>query len=89
MVSPFRVRSAQAQVCGLWHGEARCTQGRHQRGCIIALAARRARFACPSTAASEVQATLGRGNIATTSGYLHARPKTSSGLHLDQGVFLR
>jgi hypothetical protein len=37
----------------------------------------------------EVQATLGHGNIATTSGYLHARPNTSSGLHLDQGVFLR
>jgi hypothetical protein len=28
----------------------------------------------------EVQATLGHGNIATTSGYLHARPDTSSGL---------
>jgi integrase/recombinase XerD len=37
----------------------------------------------------EVQATLGHGNIATTSGYLHARPETSSGLHLDPGVFLR
>jgi integrase/recombinase XerD len=37
----------------------------------------------------EVQATLGHGNIATTSGYLHARPNTSSGLHLDQRVFLR
>jgi hypothetical protein len=29
------------------------------------------------------------GNIATTSGYLHAKPKSSSGLHLDEGVFLR
>ena len=37
----------------------------------------------------EVQNTLGHGNIATTSGYLHARPDTSSGLHLDPGVFLR
>ena len=37
----------------------------------------------------EVQVTLGHGNIATTSGYLHARPDTSSGLHLDPGVFLR
>jgi hypothetical protein len=38
----------------------------------------------------EVQSTLlGHGNIATTSGYLHARPNTSSGLHLDLGVFLR
>lgn len=37
----------------------------------------------------EVQATLGHSNIATTSGYLHARPDTSSGLHLDPGVFLR
>ena len=37
----------------------------------------------------EVQATLGHDNIATTSGYLHARPDTSSGLHLDPGVFLR
>jgi integrase/recombinase XerD len=27
----------------------------------------------------EVQATLGHGNIATTSGYLHARPDSSSG----------
>jgi len=32
---------------------------------------------------------LRHGNIATTPGYLHARPNTSSGLHLDQGVFLR
>jgi integrase/recombinase XerD len=37
----------------------------------------------------EVQSTLGHGNNATTSGYLHARPNTSSGLHLDPGVFLR
>jgi integrase/recombinase XerD len=37
----------------------------------------------------EVQETLGHGNIATTSGYLHARPKSSSGLQLDEGVFLR
>jgi integrase len=37
----------------------------------------------------EVQSTLAHGNIATTSGYLHARPDTSSGLHLDPGVFLR
>ena len=37
----------------------------------------------------EVQATLGHGNIATTSGYLHARPESSSGLKLDPGVFLR
>jgi integrase/recombinase XerD len=36
-----------------------------------------------------VQATLGHGNIAVTSGYLHARPSDSSGLHLDAGVFLR
>ena len=36
-----------------------------------------------------VQATLGHGNIAVTSGYLHARPGESSGLHLDPGVFLR
>jgi integrase/recombinase XerD len=35
----------------------------------------------------EVQTTLGHGNIATTSGYLHARPETSSGLHLDPGVW--
>jgi integrase/recombinase XerD len=38
---------------------------------------------------AEVQTTLGHDNIATTSGYLHARPDTSSGLHLDPGVFLR
>ena len=37
----------------------------------------------------EVQNTLGHGNIATTSGYLHARPDSSSGLKLDPGVFLR
>jgi integrase/recombinase XerD len=37
----------------------------------------------------KVQATLGHGNIATTSGYLHARPGDSSGLDLDEGVFLR
>jgi integrase/recombinase XerD len=36
----------------------------------------------------EVQATLGHGNIAATSGYLHARPESSSGLKLDPGVFL-
>ena len=36
-----------------------------------------------------VQATLGHANIAVTSGYLHARPDTSSALHLDEGVFLR
>jgi integrase/recombinase XerD len=36
-----------------------------------------------------VQATLGHGNIAVTSGYLHARPGESSGLSLDPGVFLR
>ena len=32
---------------------------------------------------------LGHGNIASTSGYLHARPDSSSGLKLDAGVFLR
>jgi integrase/recombinase XerD len=31
-----------------------------------------------------VQSTLGHGNIAVTSGYLHARPGDSSGLHLDK-----
>jgi integrase/recombinase XerD len=36
-----------------------------------------------------VQATLGHGNISVTSAYLHARPDSSSGLHLDPGVFLR
>jgi integrase/recombinase XerD len=37
----------------------------------------------------EVQSTLGHSNIATTSGYLHARRESSSGLKLDPGVFLR
>jgi site-specific recombinase XerD len=37
----------------------------------------------------EVQSTLGHSNVATTSGYLHARPESSSGLKLDPGVFLR
>jgi integrase/recombinase XerD len=37
----------------------------------------------------EVAETLGHANISTTSGYLHARPNNSSGLHLDAGVFLR
>jgi len=36
-----------------------------------------------------VQSTLGHGNIAVTSGYLHARPGDSSGLSLDPGVFLQ
>src|SRR5215475_6546047 len=36
----------------------------------------------------EVQATLGNANVTTTSGYLHARPGSSSGLKLDPGVFL-
>jgi site-specific recombinase XerD len=36
---------------------------------------------------AEVQETLGHGNISTTSGYLHARPNSSSGLKLDPGVF--
>ena len=35
----------------------------------------------------EVEATLGHGNIATTSDYLHARPEGSSGLKLDPGCF--
>jgi integrase/recombinase XerD len=35
----------------------------------------------------EVQETLGHANITTTSGYLHARPGSSSGLKLDRGVF--
>jgi hypothetical protein len=35
----------------------------------------------------EVQETLGHDNIATTSGYLHARPDSSSGLRLDPGIF--
>jgi integrase/recombinase XerD len=34
----------------------------------------------------EVQSTLGHSNVATTSGYLHARPESSSGLRLDPGV---
>jgi len=56
-----------------------------------ALAAARARLAWIDRGASlpEVQNTLGHGNISTTSGYLHARPDTSSGLKLDPGVFLR
>jgi integrase/recombinase XerD len=37
----------------------------------------------------EVQATLGHGNMSTTSGYLHARPDSSSGLRLDPELFLR
>jgi site-specific recombinase XerD len=36
---------------------------------------------------AEVQSTLGHANVATTSGYLHARPNTSSGLVLDEGIF--
>jgi NAD(P)H-dependent flavin oxidoreductase YrpB (nitropropane dioxygenase family) len=36
-----------------------------------------------------VQATLGHSNVSTTGAYLHARPDTSSGLFLDEGVFLR
>jgi site-specific recombinase XerD len=36
---------------------------------------------------AEVQSTLGHANVATTSGYLHARPNTSSGLKLDEGIF--
>lgn len=36
---------------------------------------------------AEVQETLGHGNVATTSGYLHARPNSSSGLKLDPGIF--
>jgi integrase/recombinase XerD len=36
----------------------------------------------------EVQDTLGHSNIATTSGYLHARPDRSSGLKLDPGIFV-
>lgn len=36
---------------------------------------------------AEVQTTLGHANVATTSGYLHARPDTSSGMKLDQGIF--
>lgn len=36
---------------------------------------------------AEVQETLGHRNASTTSGYLHARPDSSSGLKLDPGVF--
>ncbi len=36
---------------------------------------------------AEVQTTLGHANVATTSGYLHARHDTSSGLRLDPGIF--
>ena len=36
---------------------------------------------------AEVQSTLGHANVATTSGYLHSRPNTSSGLKLDEGIF--
>jgi hypothetical protein len=35
-----------------------------------------------------VQTTLGHGNIGTTSGYLHARPDSSSGLKLDPRVVI-
>jgi integrase len=37
----------------------------------------------------EVQETLGDGNVATTCSYLQARPGGSSGLRLDDWVFLR
>jgi integrase/recombinase XerD len=37
----------------------------------------------------EVKETLGHANIATTSIYLHSSPEHSSGLKLDEGVFLR
>ena len=36
---------------------------------------------------AEVLTTLGHANVATTSGYLHARPDKSSGLKLDGGIF--
>ena len=36
---------------------------------------------------AEVQSTLGHANVATTRGYLHARPNRSSGLKLDEGIF--
>ncbi len=36
---------------------------------------------------AEVQTTLGHANVATTSGYLHARPNRSSGSKLDEGIF--
>ena len=58
-------------------GEARGSQGRHQPGDLAALAAPRARLARHRPRGSslpEVQATLGHGNISTTSGYLHAKP---------------
>lgn len=35
----------------------------------------------------ETQATLGHANVSTTSGYLHARPDSSSGLKLDPAIF--
>lgn len=35
----------------------------------------------------QVQETLGHNNVATTSGYLHAKPDSSSGLRLDPGIF--
>jgi len=38
---------------------------------------------------AEVMTTLGHSNVATTSVYLHAKPNNSSGLKLDEGVFLR
>ena len=38
---------------------------------------------------AEVQTTLGHANVATTSTYLHARPDRSSGLVLDDGVFVK
>ena len=38
---------------------------------------------------AEVKDTLGHANVATTSGYLHARPGSSSGRVLDAGVFGR
>jgi hypothetical protein len=34
-----------------------------------------------------LQATLGHGNISTTSGHLHARPDSSIGLRLNPEVF--
>src|SRR5262249_25576744 len=37
----------------------------------------------------EVQSTRDHGNIAATSGYLHARSESSSGLRWDPGVWLR
>ena len=38
---------------------------------------------------AEVQTTLGHANVATTSTYLHAHPDRSSGLVLDDGVFVK